>query len=231
MKLTLCVPLIWMLFSSAGALKCVQEDHRSNEDISKDPEPCNSPDVHCATVSYQEDSMKLFSIRRICAPSSLCNEGTQLFSMSYFTSKITASLHCCSTDGCNNKPIPFSAAVKLEPNGLQCFTCSPDRSCNQTLQCMGIADRCIAVDGTHRGVARPLHGCASSNLCEGHTEIKLKLLFAQYFLVDELGFTAPKCCRGSLCNSAPSDKLSVISIPLALVALSVLANGGLQTQV
>ncbi|XP_074525309.1 phospholipase A2 inhibitor gamma subunit B-like [Halichoeres trimaculatus] len=224
MKLTLCVPLIWMLFSSAEALKCVQEYHRSNVESSKDPEPCSSTDVHCATISYRDVSIisgERYLIRRTCAPSSLCTKGDRLFSMSYDNTRMSVFLQCCSTDGCNNKVIPFSAADKQKPNGLQCVTCSPsDLSCNNTQQCVGIQDRCIALNLTERGETYKLHGCASANLCEGDTELKFKLLFGRSENIDNMDFSAPKCCGSSPSSSGPSDKLSVISLLLALVALS-----------
>ncbi|XP_074525051.1 phospholipase A2 inhibitor gamma subunit B-like [Halichoeres trimaculatus] len=225
MKLTLCVPLIWMLFSSAEALKCVQEYHWSTLQILKDPEPCNSTDVHCATVSYLDSKIigeELYLIRRTCVPSSLCNQGDQLISFSYDDTGRSVFLHCCSTDGCNDKSIPRLAADEPKPNGLQCDTCSlSDLSCNKKKQCVGNEDRCIAVNVNEYDETHPLHGCASANLCEGDTELKLKLLFGRSVNIDHVDFSAPKCCETSLCNSAPSDKLSVISLLLALVALSV----------
>ncbi|XP_074524833.1 urokinase plasminogen activator surface receptor-like isoform X6 [Halichoeres trimaculatus] len=202
MKLTLCVPLIWMLFSSAEALKCVQGIHMTNEATSKDPEPCNSPNVQCATVAHQDltnTGFKLYSIVRTCASSSLCNESDSVFSLGYDNVRTTASLQCCSTDGCNNKPLTYPD--EPIPNGLQCVTCSLSApSCNQTQQCAGVQDRCIAANMTDSAGTYPVYGCASANLCEGDIDLKLKLLFSQFVHYDEVKFTANDCCNTSLCN-------------------------------
>ncbi|XP_074523931.1 urokinase plasminogen activator surface receptor-like [Halichoeres trimaculatus] len=223
MKLTLCVPLIWMLFSSAEALNCVQDSHRSNKQSSRFPAPCNSSDVQCLTSAvqvYVDDVLHLDNTRRSCAPSSLCSEDNQLFSISYSSFKLTSSLQCCSTDGCNNIPVPYPDDQK--PNGLQCVTSDAwGLPQNQTLDCVGIQDRCIAFKETERGEMLIRRGCASANLCEGPTELKLRALFDQSIHGDEERFSAPECCDTSLCNSAPSDKLNVIPLLLALVALSV----------
>ncbi|XP_074524829.1 urokinase plasminogen activator surface receptor-like isoform X3 [Halichoeres trimaculatus] len=222
MKLTLCVPLIWMLFSSAEALKCVREDNWSHVDSSKDPELCNSTDTHCATVAYRDitnNILGLYPLVRTCAPSSLCDKGDQSISLCYDNTRSTASFQCCSSDGCNSKVIPTPS--KQRPNGLQCVTVSvSDPSEYRTEQCAGIEDRCIIVNATDTDGSHVLRGCASASLCEGHTELKLKLVFAHFIPVDKMSFGAPECCDTSLCNSAPSDKLRVIPLLLALVALS-----------
>ncbi|XP_074523930.1 phospholipase A2 inhibitor gamma subunit B-like [Halichoeres trimaculatus] len=225
MKLTLCVPLIWMLFSSAEALECVQEYHRSDAMSRKGPEPCNPPGDDCATVSNPDltnSGSELYSVRRTCLPSYLCNKGDQSFALRYGDVRLAASLQCCPTDGCNDKPIPISDLHKQIPNGLECFSCPPsDSYCDQKHQCVGIQDRCIILDATDRGRTNRLRGCASANLCEGHTDQKVKLMLTQSIYVDDLEFTSPKCCDTNLCNSAPADKLSVIPLLLALVVFSV----------
>ncbi|XP_074524868.1 phospholipase A2 inhibitor gamma subunit B-like [Halichoeres trimaculatus] len=198
MKLTLCVPLIWMLLSSAGALECVQDSHGS------DPQPCNSTDVQCLTIAVQRfNRMGDNTTSRTCAPSSLCSEDTKLLSLSFNDVKIAASLQCCSTDGCNNKDIPFPQEQK--PNGLQCVTCYPlVVPCNQTLDCVGIEDRCLTVNMTEGAETHLVHGCASASLCEGDTELKFRALTYQSIYDHRLQFSAPKCCGTSLCNSDPN---------------------------
>lgn len=69
--------------------------------------------------------------------------------------------------------------------------------------------------------AFPLHGCASANLCDNHTKVKLSALFYQSFRDDLRRFSAPKCRGTSLCNSASAATLRFISLLLGLVVLSV----------
>ncbi|XP_074524919.1 urokinase plasminogen activator surface receptor-like isoform X2 [Halichoeres trimaculatus] len=220
MKLTLCVPLIWMLFSSAEALKCVQENLMFSTVSVTDPQPCKSPDVHCATIAYQDFTTKrsgshFFS--RTCAPSSLCNEGNQSISMSFGDHRITASLQCCSTDGCNNKPIPYPD--KQKPNGLQCFTRKRGYESNlEKLQCVGIENRCSI---RKNDPTDPSRGCMSANLCEEEANPKLMAIIFQSFIADAEHRSNPGCCETSLCNSAPADKLSVIPLLLGVVALLI----------
>ncbi|XP_074524917.1 uncharacterized protein LOC141789418 [Halichoeres trimaculatus] len=223
MKLTLCVPLIWMLFSSAEALKCVQEELMSGMETSTEPQPCSSPDVHCATIAYQYFTLTppdYYFITRTCLPTSLCNEGNQSFSLSYYKARMSASFQCCSTDGCNKKDVSF--LDEQEPNGLQCVTRYPrPQSDLKELQCVGIDDRCIVLNGTEYGITRPFYGCASANLCEDQTNMKLLGFLFKSVLGDPGLLSALECCNTTLCNSAPSDKLSVIPLLLGLVALSV----------
>ncbi|CAK6984790.1 urokinase plasminogen activator surface receptor-like [Scomber scombrus] len=83
---------------------------------------------------------------RMCFPSSLFSEGKHTFSYSIGTVAMTASVHFCNTDGCNSEDIPHPGDQKK--NGRQCITCDPSSSvCNQTVQCVGVEDRCFNMTG------------------------------------------------------------------------------------
>ncbi|CAJ1059447.1 hypothetical protein L3Q82_026078 [Xyrichtys novacula] len=102
-------------------------------------------------------------------------------------------------------------------SGLQCFTCSgpQDTVCDTIVQCVGIEDRCFKTVLSVEGKTGPMLGCASANLCEGHTELEK----SPHSLPSQLP-SAPQCCGTSLCNSAPTFRLSVVPVLLSLVALS-----------
>ncbi|XP_044217121.1 uncharacterized protein LOC122988681 [Thunnus albacares] len=217
MKLILSLTLIWTLSSTAEALKCW---HGLGTDTKQQALlPCNSTDL-CATLAYQVNTVGDFTISksRSCLPSSLFSEGKHAFSFYRGFESRAATVHVCSTDGCNDQVIPYPGTLKR--NNLQCFTCD-DRfsaACNNVVKCFGEQDRCI--NGTvadNEGKTLPVSGCISANLCEiGPLWKYLPLLASDVKLL-----SGPKCCESSFCNSAWSVKLNVIPLLFGLITLII----------
>ncbi|XP_041648141.1 uncharacterized protein LOC121512769 isoform X2 [Cheilinus undulatus] len=147
MKLTLCAALVWMIFSSAEALQCV-DYILENSTVSS---PCRSPAEQCATVaiSILAGGDRFNQTVRMCVPPSFCAAQDQIFSATYDVFTRAASIRCCNTDNCNNDTLTFP---DIEPNGLSCFTCYQN-FCN-TLKCVGTQDRCF--HGTAQPPDKPL---------------------------------------------------------------------------
>ncbi|KAI4904710.1 hypothetical protein NFI96_025774 [Prochilodus magdalenae] len=57
--------------------------------------------------------------------------------------KFNNNAKCCSTDLCNSEIMP---ALSGTPNGRRCYTCVGN-DCTIPLNCEGIEDRCITVNG------------------------------------------------------------------------------------
>ncbi|CAJ1059448.1 phospholipase A2 inhibitor and Ly6/PLAUR domain-containing protein-like [Xyrichtys novacula] len=215
MKLTLSVHLIWILLSSAEALKCY---HKSWEPSWEDPTSCASPDEQCAGIAADSDMMTLPSMHikvGNCTAPSLCSAIERQISFTYGSSRVATSGYCCNTDGCNNRNVKVSDVQTR--NGLQCFTCSgpQDTVCDTIVQCVGIQNRCFKSIMSMQGKTGPVLGCVSANLCEGNIEGERSL-----FSMPVQILSAPQCCGTSLCNSAPTFRLSVVPVLLGLVALS-----------
>ncbi|CAJ1059446.1 urokinase plasminogen activator surface receptor-like [Xyrichtys novacula] len=152
---------------------------------------------------------------RNCTAPSLCSAIERQISFTHGLIRVANSGYCCNTDGCNNRDV--NVPDVQTQNGLQCFTCSgpQDTVCDTIVKCVGIQDRCFKTVLSVEGKTGPMLGCASANMCEGHTELENSLLS----LPSQLP-SAPQCCGTSLCNSAPTFKLSVVPVLLSLVALS-----------
>lgn len=111
-------------------------------------------------------------IRRHCLPPSLCATQNQLLSFSDADFTVTASVHCCKTNGCNSQDAVWvnmisgneirtngNMSVDLlsllyvcgsvsdpdpgQRNGIQCFACSRySEMCNSTVECVGAQTCC-----------------------------------------------------------------------------------------
>ncbi|XP_031165282.1 phospholipase A2 inhibitor and Ly6/PLAUR domain-containing protein-like [Sander lucioperca] len=215
MKLILSFTLIWMLSSTAAALQCLQDRHGHIPVL----EQCDSDDELCATTALHGDMEGEVSQHtlRSCAPSSLCTVQGQILSNSVAFYKIAASVHCCNTDGCNSQNFTYpDGQTKL--NGLQCLSCThrPDPVCNGTVQCAGVEDRCFDGNWTDGGDPFPWRGCASANVCEVLSQLKVQTFLEKFNLKLT---SAPRCCGSSFCNSAGTVKLSVGPVLLGLIVL------------
>ncbi|XP_038572892.1 phospholipase A2 inhibitor and Ly6/PLAUR domain-containing protein-like, partial [Micropterus salmoides] len=158
-------------------------------------------------------------VTRSCVPSSLCTAHDQILSFSTDSWTLNASVHCCNTDGCNNQTLPFP--MQANKNDLQCLTCTNDQDtvCNGTVQCVGIQDRCITVNGqVDFNDTFLIRGCASANVCEVLSHLKVRSAFAANFVNIS---SAPKCCGTSFCNSAWTVRLSICPLLLGLISLIV----------
>ncbi|XP_042273296.1 uncharacterized protein LOC121900817 [Thunnus maccoyii] len=218
MKLILSLTLIWTLSSTAEAVRCWTG--KGTDTKQQTLRSCNSTEL-CATVVYQENEIRNVTkdTTRLCLPSSLFSEGKHTFSFNVGFDAISATVHVCNTDGCNNQDISYPGVQKK--NNLQCFTCDDQSSsvCNKTLQCVGAQDRCFSrtvVDSEDRGAVFHSFGCISANLCKvaSHLEL-LPVPIPVKFSV------APKCCGGNFCNSAWSVKLNVIPLLFGLITLII----------
>ncbi|XP_062279699.1 uncharacterized protein LOC133984406 [Scomber scombrus] len=208
MKLILSLTLIWTLSSTAEALQCWQ----GLGDETLTLRPCASTQL-CATIVEQviRNGNLINTTRWSCLPSSDFSEGNHTFSLNVGFRAMSTSLHVCNTDGCNKQAIPYP---DIQKNNLQCLTCD-DRSspvCNKTVQCVGVQDRCINGTMEDRGnTAFNTLGCVSSNLCEDVS--KLEFFLSAKFL------QPPKCCEGSICSSAWSVRLNVMTLLFGLITL------------
>ncbi|XP_026202312.1 phospholipase A2 inhibitor and Ly6/PLAUR domain-containing protein-like [Anabas testudineus] len=149
MKLILSLTLIWMISNTAESLKCYYRKlFSSDRPVLR---TCGSADGCCATIAVQENLERQDRSHLIkgCLPPFLCDLDNQILSFSDSERSATASVHCCKTDGCNIQDKPFPGHGKK--NGLKCPTCtwiSYDKwICNSTVECVGVQDRCIAVNG------------------------------------------------------------------------------------
>ncbi|CAK6976405.1 uncharacterized protein LOC128362321 [Scomber scombrus] len=214
MKLILSLTLIWTLSSTAEALQCWQNEGIGiRENVLH---PCNSSEL-CATAASQDNmhGNVTQSITRRCFPSSLFSEGLHIFSFSLGTVAMTASVHLCNTDGCNSEDIPYPGVQ--EKNNLTCFGCVTLTSpvCNQTVQCVGVQDRCfnMTVENEHHEMPTSYSlGCVSSNFCEDTRRFP--------YLMTRNSVRNVKInleCGG---NSAWSVRLNVMSLLLGLFTLT-----------
>ncbi|CAK6964507.1 uncharacterized protein LOC128361983 [Scomber scombrus] len=102
------------------------------------------------------------NVLRPCKSSELCaTAASQVFGLCFI-------LQIICIDGCNSEDIPHPGDQKK--NGRQCITCDPSSSvCNQTVQCVGVEDRCFNMTVEYKHHEKPtsyILGCISSNFCE-----------------------------------------------------------------
>ncbi|XP_041648016.1 phospholipase A2 inhibitor and Ly6/PLAUR domain-containing protein-like [Cheilinus undulatus] len=193
MKLTLCATLVWMIFSSAEALQCL------NYDLIQDTisSPCDSSAELCATagVNLLPGDDRYNGTMRMCVPPSVCAAQDEIFSVSYKELILAASIRCCNTDNCNSGILTYP---ELKPNGLECSTCTDQTVCNTTVECLGTQDSCFS--GTVKRFRRiiQIHGCASSNLCGDHPDWEGHFFFDHFYL----GTGASNCWNATLRDSA-----------------------------
>ncbi|XP_070688795.1 phospholipase A2 inhibitor and Ly6/PLAUR domain-containing protein-like isoform X2 [Pempheris klunzingeri] len=165
MKLILSLTLIWMLSSTADALRCLYTDLgnlRVNQTCDSDGDMC----AFIPGLSYDLNGQNSSSIVRSCVPSSLCTNPKQKFSFRLGPNVAISSVHCCNTDYCNSQNVSNPEA-KLQKNGLQCASCSSprnDASCNVTVDCMGDQDRCINGTAEIQEFTYRFLGCASATV-------------------------------------------------------------------
>ncbi|XP_041648007.1 uncharacterized protein LOC121512682 [Cheilinus undulatus] len=212
MKLTLCAALVWMIFSSVGALKCVNQDF-SSLPFSK---PCGLPAELCATVAIHntENDRRLKQTIRMCVPPSVCAAQDEILSVSYGAFTAATSIRCCNTDDCNNDTLTYP---DLKLNGLNCSTCADQTVCNTTVECYGNQDHCFKRTVTERGQIIQIHGCASANVCGHHPDWERKFFFQIFYL----GNASSNCWKAALRDSALTTRLSLSLFLLALFTLFI----------
>ncbi|XP_026202309.1 phospholipase A2 inhibitor and Ly6/PLAUR domain-containing protein-like isoform X2 [Anabas testudineus] len=215
MKLILSLTLIWMI-SNTESLQCYHRQFSS----SGPPflRTCGSANGCCATITAQDtfDGIERPLVIKSCLPSFLCDLDNQVLSFSDSGKTATASVHCCKTDGCNIQDKPFPGHGKK--NGLKCPTCTwnPDGfwSCNSTLECVGVQDRCIAANVDVYNTVGPIVGCVSAKTCEIFSIVS-------DLLVHFVGNITPSVAGASFCNSAWMINPGIVPLLLGLFALFV----------
>lgn len=112
-----------------------------------------------------------------CVPSNLCTSSIGSYSLQLGNLSTVSSFECCSTDNCNSgtlagtdkqlisvqkiqnirkksiilqqtslNHVVFVFPATNTTNGLECFSCATPQ-CNTPIQCIGVQDRCIQLDG------------------------------------------------------------------------------------
>ncbi|XP_029933875.1 uncharacterized protein LOC115377920 isoform X3 [Myripristis murdjan] len=210
MKLLLSLCLIWVLVNTAEAIHCL---------LCKDYPECRevfsyscSSDMLCSTrhVKLQVMGISSLHVDKVCVSTSKCIVGTANYSIHLGSMRVVAAVECCDADFCNSA----TPAIPAEPknNSLQCYSCD-SFTCRNKMQCVGMEDRCF--NGTAYTWITRAHtfGCASSNLCEGFSEL-------DSMIIPGFNFTdGPTCCEGNFCNSVSTTRLSVFPLLLGLISL------------
>ncbi|XP_026202305.1 phospholipase A2 inhibitor and Ly6/PLAUR domain-containing protein-like isoform X2 [Anabas testudineus] len=222
MKLIVSLTLIWMI-SNTEPLKCYHKQISSSDPpgpLGPSGPPflrtCGSADGCCATIAFQQifGGIEKPDVIKGCLPPFLCDLDNQVLSFSDSERTVAASVHCCKTDGCNIQDKPFPGHGK--ENGLKCPTCTrnPDGfwSCNNTLECVGVQDRCIAVNVGDDYITSVL-GCVSAKTCEVLSMISDLMLY-----YDDI---TPRIAGAGFCNSAWMINPGIVPLLLGLFALFV----------
>ncbi|XP_033181076.1 phospholipase A2 inhibitor and Ly6/PLAUR domain-containing protein-like, partial [Mastacembelus armatus] len=196
MKLILSLPLIWTLFSTAGALVCQTcTDTRCSTTA---PQTC-STETMCVTASILATAAggSAPQTYKACASSSLCPAtGSQTLSVNLAGSSGISYSYCCNTDNCNSETLP--TPTPQPTNTLQCLTCDATTSqCTSPVQCTGGQDRCFTATMTTGSTTAPVLGCTSSNLCAAGSGLGALPFMKNVGTIS----SGPVCCETSLCNS------------------------------
>ncbi|XP_060882537.1 lymphocyte antigen 6D-like isoform X1 [Labrus mixtus] len=169
MKLLLTLCLACSLLSTAESLRCHMCD---NDNCS------NSTSVTCPVFSAcrtitslrQTGPFTSVSVNKSCSSLLSCFPplNTQVeWSVNVGVAKEGHHQLCCTTDNCN---FPTLAVPNTLANGKQCPVCgslaeSQNGTCNSTLSCQGVEDRCFNGTRTSNSTQFLLLGCISGNLC------------------------------------------------------------------
>ncbi|XP_026179341.1 phospholipase A2 inhibitor and Ly6/PLAUR domain-containing protein-like [Mastacembelus armatus] len=215
MKLILSLPLIWTLFSTAGALVC--QTCTDTQCSTTAPLTC-STETMCITTSFEATAAgaAVPQTYKACASSSLCPAtGFQTLSVSLAGFRAILSAQCCNSDNCNSETLP--TPIPQPTNTLQCLTCDATTSqCTSPVQCTGVQDRCFIATMTYGSITAPVLGCASSNLCAAASGLGALPFMQNVGTI----ISRPVCCGTSLCNSACSVRLVIIHLLLGLLVFT-----------
>ncbi|XP_029905661.1 urokinase plasminogen activator surface receptor-like [Myripristis murdjan] len=149
-------------------------------------------------------------IMKTCLPAVMCDASTDPLSLNLGFGRVVGSVKCCNKDLCNSQTLPTPADP--ESNGLQCYSCDSS-ACRNKVQCVGVENRCFNGTVNAGPITAHTFGCASSNLCEGFSEL-------DSMIIPGFNFTdGPTCCEGNFCNSVSTTRLSVFPLLLGLISL------------
>ncbi|GAA6233865.1 putative uncharacterized protein DDB_G0277255 [Lates japonicus] len=216
MKLLLSLTLIWMLSSTAGALKCFTcTDQQCSSTASA---TCSSSETMCITASITATSTGTTGqkIYKACASSSQCPvTGPQTFSANTGVSSTVASTKCCNTDDCNSETLSSPSSQTL--NGLQCNICNPLTSqCTISLPCAGAEDRCFQATVTDGTNTAPAFGCASQSIClAGLSLNNLPFMVANFGTLT----SAPTCCSNTTLSTSTTTASDACCIRFGMIQL------------
>ncbi|XP_026178699.1 phospholipase A2 inhibitor and Ly6/PLAUR domain-containing protein-like [Mastacembelus armatus] len=150
MKLILSLPLIWTLFSTAGALVC--QTCTDTQCSTTEAQTC-STETMCITASFEATAAggSAPPTYKACASSSLCPvTGFQTLSVNLGGSSGISYSYCCNSDNCNSATLP--TPTPQPTNTLQCLTCDATTSqCTSSVQCTGVQDRCFTATSDTKG--------------------------------------------------------------------------------
>ncbi|XP_043997524.1 spore coat protein SP96-like [Gambusia affinis] len=196
MKLIFSLTLIWALYSTAGALKCVSCTDQTCSNTM--PLTCSS-ETMCitATIRATQSGTSVTQLYKACAVSSLCPAtGNSTFSVNLGSQSAIASAQCCNTDNCNSQTLP--APTTPAANSLKCLVCDSTTSqCSTTITCSGDETSCFSATLNDGKNTIPALGCASPNTCTAASGLG-SLPFMQSVGSITSG---PTCCTTSLCNN------------------------------
>ncbi|KAF3690470.1 Urokinase plasminogen activator surface receptor [Channa argus] len=209
MKLTLSLTLIWMLFSTAGALQCESCQGQCSTTIST---ACPS-ETMCVTAAIQASTPgnSFTQFYKTCAPTSVCPAtGSQTFAVNTSSLSAFASVQCCNTNNCNTATLTPPPA--LSTSKLQCYSCDYlSTNCSNKIQCTEGEDRCFRANVTIESTFLTM-GCASRNLCVATSNP------ASLTLVK--GISNITCCDSNLCNAAQTTTTTLYLL-LGLLVFSL----------
>ncbi|KAM6966629.1 uncharacterized protein LKV04_019069 isoform 2-T2 [Tautogolabrus adspersus] len=169
MKLLLALCLTCALLNTAESLRC---HVCANENCSNSTSATCPVFSACRTITSlrQTGPFTSVSVNKSCSSLLSCFPplNTQIeWSVNLGFSKEAHTQLCCTTDNCN---FPTLAIPNSLENGKQCPVCagpaeSLNGTCNSTLSCQGVEDRCFSGTRTSNSTQFLLLGCISDNLC------------------------------------------------------------------
>ncbi|KAG7217556.1 hypothetical protein INR49_021392 [Caranx melampygus] len=126
---------------------------------------CSNNETMCMAATYSDGNVTTENATLSgCDPGYCPGTGSHIMSVNLGNRRALARIDCCNTSGCNRvlPPAPDPQA----PNNQSCLTCDhTSASCNTSVQCRGVEDRCLESTVTNVTGTAEAYGCASSNLC------------------------------------------------------------------
>ncbi|XP_053255521.1 phospholipase A2 inhibitor and Ly6/PLAUR domain-containing protein-like [Podarcis raffonei] len=173
MKAVLSTCLFWAMLSPVVPLKCisaVNTTELSDENVSEckpGQNLCVAGVLNTKSVANREE------VFYGCAASKVCHSGHYSFTSTQ-GKFLDMTIHCCSSDLCNNETLTIPDHNALTPNGMQCPACFAAKFQNctsdKTVNCLGNENQCVhfegaLMEGFHKGDRFFFHGCATKDFC------------------------------------------------------------------
>ncbi|KAM8725150.1 uncharacterized protein AB9X84_004574 isoform 1-T1 [Acanthopagrus schlegelii] len=168
LMLTVCVASV--LLYTAESLRCHQCTNESCSNSTSVLCPLTSTVCRTITSVRLTNTIASVTVGKNCSSLLSCitpNNVETEWSVNQGFKKEAHTQKCCTTDNCN---LGTLAVPNLLTNGKQCVACASSAdsmagTCNTTLSCAGVEDRCFNGTTMSNSTEMLELGCISSNLC------------------------------------------------------------------